>query len=72
MTTKNCDKYVKNGKYGIAVFSIIIIIGILKKTNVFNTLFGNSFDTLAIVVTFIVSMLLLMPYITCISKYKKQ
>ena len=74
MITENCDKYVKNGKYGITVFSIIIIIATLKKINVIDILFGNNFDTFFIIVlvfAFIVSMILLMPYITCISKYKR-
>ncbi len=74
MITENCDKYIKKAKYGIVVFSIIIIIGALKKTNVFDSLFGTSFDSLAILIivfAFVISMILLMPYITCLSKYKR-
>ena len=71
---KNCDKYIKKGKYGLMLFSTVIIIGILKKTKVIDNI-GDTLDIFLImwiVIATTISIILFMPYINCLSKYKKR
>jgi len=73
MMTENCDKYVKKALIGFVLFSTIILLILLKKIQfleAFNHL--NSYFILYIIIVFIISMKLLMPYITCLSKYTKK
>lgn len=75
MMNENCDKHIKKAKYGIFLFLIAILIGILKKTNILNNLIGSSYDSYfigIIVIITISTIFLVMPYINCLAKYNKK
>lgn len=69
MMIENCDKYIKKAKYGTIIFLTIIITGVLKKMNIFNSDL-DIFFIIWVVFAFILSTKLSMPYFTCLLKYK--
>lgn len=73
MMTENCDKYIKKAKYSVLIFLVPIFIGILKKTGILDYFFGSSYDVYfigTIIIAGIYSLILMMPYINCLSKNK--
>jgi len=73
MITESCDKYIKKAKIGLVVLFINILFVLIAKSGYFSieiveTL--TSFILFILLVSFIAIVILINPYMVCLSKYK--
>jgi hypothetical protein len=73
MITESCDKYIKKAKIGLVVLFINILFVLIVKSGylsieIVETL--TSFILFILLVSFIAIVMLINPYMVCLSKYK--
>ena len=74
MLNENCDKYIKKAKYGVLIICFNILLVFIGKSDYFSSSMMEILTTVIltiIVINFIAITMLLNPYLTCLSKYKK-
>ena len=71
---EDCGKYIRKMKLGIFVFGTNLPIVLLKKFGYLDKWFNHALDAFFIswiVISFIVTMILITPYMRCLSQYRK-
>jgi len=69
---KDCEKYIKKAKKGALIFSTIFIIMVLKKSSILDSYDIDVFLFIWILSAGIIGMKLYMPYVFCLSQYKRK
>ena len=71
---EDCSKYIKQAKKGVLIASSILLLVFLKSLGLLDDPSISKYNGLFILYILVVSIIafkMALPYITCISKYKK-
>jgi Mn2+/Fe2+ NRAMP family transporter len=74
MINENCDKYIKRAKYGVLIICFNLLLVFIGKSNYFSSEIMEIFTTVILIIlaiSFIAITVLINPYLTCLSKYKR-
>jgi hypothetical protein len=74
MINEDCDKYIKKAKYGVLIICFNILLVSIGKSNYFSNNLIDIFTTVILIIlaiSFIAITILINPYLTCLSKYKR-
>ncbi len=74
MLNEDCDKYIQKAKYGVLIICFNILLVLIGKSSYLSSAMIENFTTLILIIlaiSFIAITILINPYLTCLSKYKK-